>query len=125
MQANRIINIDFLGALISTGALLLLLLPFYEWIGMEQRYIIYLGVYAGLIILIHLGRLFLFKISTGRFLNYLILLNVGYLFLSILFLAVEYNSITKYGWTYFAFEIIILIVLVSIEKRATQFPSED
>lgn len=99
------------------SALLLGLLVWSGVSGMPEGVLVVLGGIAGLFAVYSLGCYLFVRASWGAFLKIIMAANVLYCFVTIGLVVKYYGALTPIGVAYFAGEVVVIGVLVSIERK--------
>lgn len=119
MAANprTIFLIDGLGALVSAFSLGVVLVQLEQYIGMPVRTLYLLAAIPVVFIIYSLSCSFWIMENWRPFLKAIAVANLLYCFVSVACIFLHLPLLTSLGLTYFLLEIVVLIVLVSIEFK--------
>jgi len=120
MKAEKLIYLDFFGAVLTTVLLLWVVYPLSPIFGIIPAHIYGLASYAGAIVVLHLFNRISSAIRMRPFLIVLMIANVGYILFTIFFLIRNTDTLTFYGWIYFLAEMLIILVIIRLELKASQ-----
>ena len=107
--------VDGLGAALTTFFLYMILRNFYAYFGMPKYILTYLSLIALVFCIYSTTCFFLLKRNWTPFIRVISIANLIYCVLTMVFLYIYFNELTKLGLTYFFIEIVIIIALVYIE----------
>lgn len=109
--------LDGLGAAATTIALLFVLRPFEQYIGMPIEILTKLSVLGFVFCVYSIGCYFFLKRNWSPFLSIIACCNLLYCVATITLLYLNYSSLTRLGMSYFLVEIVIIGLIVYIEFR--------
>ena len=107
--------VDSLGAALTTFFLFIVMRNFYDYFGMPKHILSYLSLVALVFCIYSTTCFFLLKGNWTPFIRVISIANLIYCVLTMVFLYVYFNNLTKLGLTYFFIEIVIVITLVYVE----------
>lgn len=119
-KPEKLFLLDGLGAALTTCSLFFVVRNYNDYFGMPANTLTYLSA-AGLVYCAYsMSCYFLLK---GNWTSYLRIIAIGnflYCILTMTFLYVYYNNLTRIGLTYFLGEMLIIVVLAYLELRVAQ-----
>ena len=115
---KQLFIIDGLGALLTAFCLVAVLAPFEGTFGMPKRILYFLAVPACIFFLYSLCCYFFVTKNSGLYLKAIAIANLLYCLSTVVLVFIKYESLTKYGLAYFLLEVLVIILLVSVELRA-------
>lgn len=109
--------IDGIGAFITAFLLFTILRTYHEYIGIPEATLTYLSVVAAGSCVYSLSCFFLVKENWPYFLQFISIANLLYCCVTMALVVYNYSSVTVPGIIYFAGEIVIVCILVSLELK--------
>lgn len=107
--------VDGLGAALTTFCLFMSVRNFYVYFGMPKYILTYLFLIVLVFCIYSTTCFFLLKRNWTPFIRVISIANLIYCVLTLIFLYIYFNELTKLGLTYFFIEIVIIIALVYVE----------
>ena len=118
LSHKQLFLIDGIGALISALFLGVILVQLESYIGMPVQVLELLALLA-LVFAVYSFSCHLASPKKWRFfLKLIALINSSYCLLTLLLVIWNYHSLTRLGFTYFAAEMLVILILVRVEWRA-------
>ncbi len=112
---RKLFMVDGLGAALTTFSLYIIGRNFNFYFGMPKYILTYLSLIALVICIFSTTCFFLLKRNWTPFIRVISIANLIYCVLTLVFLFIYFNELTKLGLTYFFVEIVIIIALVYVE----------
>lgn len=116
-RIKKLFLIDGIGALLSIFLLGVVLVKFESYFGMPKPTLYFLAFWPCLFFIYDMLCFFLAKQKLNILLKGIAFANVGYCILSVVTAIFHYSSITYLGWIYISLEIIIVLIIASIEFK--------
>lgn len=120
MNPKKLFLVDGLGTLISSITLGVVLTSFQGYIGIPTIILWFLAVLAAVISTYSLSNFVFFERRNPSRMKLLWVSNVLYCLLTALLCLIYFSSVSKIGLTYFVAEIVLILCLVTFEKRAAK-----
>ncbi len=117
LNPKKLFLIDSLGALLSAFMLGVLLVYFQNEVGMPKNILYFFAIMACCLSIYSFLNFLLRKNNWSPFLYIIAYANLFYCFITIGFVVYHFNRLTIIGLLYFIAEIIILILLASMELK--------
>ncbi len=116
-EPRKLFLIDGLGAVLTTFSLFFVLRYYNECFGMPSNILMYLSIIGLFYFTYSISCYFLLSGCWVPYLRIIGVSNLLYCMLTIAFLYINYDDITRIGFAYFLSEILIIMLLVYIELR--------
>ncbi len=116
---KKLFLIDGFGALVSALFLGVVLVRLEDKIGMPINVLYFLAVLPIFFAIYSFSCYFLAKEKSKPFLKGIATLNLLYCFLTVGLLFLYDHNLTSLGWTYFIAELIVLVILIGLEFKAS------
>ena len=120
IKPKTIFLIDGLGAILSAFMLGVVLVHFQNLIGMPERTLYLLAFLPCLFMIYSFSCFFFLKGNWSPYLKFIALLNFFYCILSIGMMIKHSSSLTILGYIYFVIEIIVVLIVASVEYWASK-----
>lgn len=114
---RTIFLVDSIGAALTTLLLFFVLRNFNDYFGIPKYILTYLAIIALTFCVYSTTCFFLLKDSLTPFIRVISIANITYSVLTIVFLYIYRNELTRLGIAYFSVEITIIISLVYLELK--------
>jgi len=117
IKPKKVFLIDGLGALLSIFLLGCVLPRLEKYIGMPEQTLYLLASLPCLFVIYNLCSFFIKEISTSILIKVIAIANMSYCTISIVAVSYHFQKLTYLGITYFAMEIILILLLAIIELK--------
>lgn len=124
LDPKRLFLFDSFGAFLTSCILVAILLAFNGYIGMPSRILVFLSIIALLYAVYSICCFYFIYTNWRPFLKAICIANLVYCCLTIGLIIIFYERLTILGATYFLLEVLLILSLVIIEKRALTISSQ-
>lgn len=116
-KPKNIFLTDSLGAALTTFYLYFVLRQFYEYFGMPTYILTFLSLIGLFFCIYSISCFFLLEGNWTPFLRLISIGNLLYCVLTMIFVYIYFNELTKLGLLYFLLEITVIVAIIIIELR--------